>query len=91
MANDLVPVHGGLPDLVDRTVPLSQRTAFSAEAAKLPSVRVSRADLATLHRIGDGALSPLEGPMRHEVWERVLDERVIVSGGRRYAWTIPRT
>jgi sulfate adenylyltransferase len=27
--------------------------------------------------------------MRHEVWERVLDERVIVSGGRRYAWTIP--
>ena len=89
MTRDLVPVHGGLDELVDRTVPLSQRKEFLAEAAGLPSVRVARADLATLHRIGDGALSPLEGPMRRETWERVLEERVIVSRGKRYAWTIP--
>jgi sulfate adenylyltransferase len=89
MTRDLVPVHGGLDELVDRGVPLAGRKALAAEAAKLPSLRVSRADLATLYRIGDGALSPLEGPMREEVWNRVLDERVILSRGKRYAWTIP--
>ncbi len=86
---DLVPVHGGLDAPVDRTVPLSQRKAFLAEAAGLPAVRVSRADLSTLYRIGDGALSPLEGPMDEETWNRVLDEQVILRDGRRYAWTIP--
>ena len=35
------------------------------------------------------ALSPLEGPMKQEVWDRVLDESVILHGGERYAWTIP--
>jgi sulfate adenylyltransferase len=89
MTRDLVPVHGGLDELVDRTVPLSQRKELLAEAAGLPSVRVTRADQAMLHRIGDGALSPLEGPMRAEAWNRVLDERVILSRGKRYAWTIP--
>jgi sulfate adenylyltransferase len=89
MTRDLVPVHGGLDELVDRTVPLSQRKDLLAEAAGLPSVRVTRADQAMLHRIGDGALSPLEGPMGAEAWSRVLDERVILSRGKRYAWTIP--
>ena len=89
MTRDLVPVHGGLDDLVDRTVPLSKRKDLFAEAAALPSMRVARADQAMLHRIGDGALSPLDGPMRAEVWNRVLDERVILSRGKRYAWTIP--
>jgi sulfate adenylyltransferase len=89
MTADLVPVHGGLADLVDRSVPLSERKALAAEAARLPALRVSRADLATLYRIGDGGLSPLEGPMGEAVWNRVLDERVIVSRGRRFAWTIP--
>jgi len=89
MTRDLVPVHGGLDDLVDRTVPLSKRKDLVAEAAALPSVRVSRADQAMLYRIGDGALSPLEGPMGAEAWNRVLDERVILSRGKRYAWTIP--
>jgi sulfate adenylyltransferase len=89
MTRDLVPVHGGLDDLVDRTVPLSKRKDLVAEAAALPSVRVTRADQAMLYRIGDGALSPLEGPMGAEVWNRVLDERVILSRGKRYAWTIP--
>jgi sulfate adenylyltransferase len=86
---DLVPVHGGLDELVDRTVPLSGRKALTEEAEKLPSARVPRADLAMVYRIGDGALSPLEGPMGAEVWNRVLDEQVILSRGKRYAWTIP--
>ena len=87
-AGDLVPVHGG-GALVDRIVPLSRRARFLAEAESLPSLRVSRADLSTIHRIADGALSPLIGPMREEVYHRVLDERRILVGGRPYAWTIP--
>ena len=87
-ASDLVPVHGGGP-LVDRVVPLSRRAAFLAEAETLPSLRVSRADLSTVHRIADGALSPLFGPMREDVYHRVLDERRILVDGRPYAWTIP--
>ncbi|MBW2693133.1 MAG: sulfate adenylyltransferase [Deltaproteobacteria bacterium] len=88
-AADLVPVHGGLDDLVDRRVPLGQRSQFVKEAESLPSVRVTRADLSTVYRISDGALSPMEGPMRADVWNRVLDEKCIEVGGRRFAWGIP--
>jgi sulfate adenylyltransferase len=86
---DLVPVHGGLEGPVDRTVPLSRRREFLAEAARLPAIRVSTADLSTVYRIADGTLSPLEGPMGEEAWHRALDEHVVLSRGGRYAWTIP--
>jgi len=86
---DLVPVHGGLDAPVDRIVPLSRRSALQAEAAGLPRVVVNAADRSTVHRIADGALSPLEGPMKQEVYDRVLDESVILQDGKRYAWTIP--
>ena len=88
---DLVPVHGGLAEPVDRVVALSGRKALLAEAARLPVIRVARADLSTVHRIADGTLSPLEGPMGAEAWHRVLDEGVVLSGPaqRRYAWGIP--
>ncbi len=87
--SDLVPVHGGLSEPVDRIVPLKQRKAFLEETAGLPTMRVSSADQATVHRLADGALSPLEGPMKRDAFQRVLDERVVLSGGGRYAWTIP--
>jgi sulfate adenylyltransferase len=86
---DLVPVHGGLDEPVDRIVPLKQRSSFLAEAGSMPSIRVTAADLSSVHRIADGALSPLTGPMKKEAFDRVLDERVILSKGGRYAWTIP--
>jgi sulfate adenylyltransferase len=86
---DLVPAHGGLDELVDRIVPLKDRKAFQAEAGGLPAIRVSSADLATVYRLADGALSPLAGPMKREAFERVLEERVVISNGARYAWTIP--
>ncbi len=86
---DLVPVHGGLDEPVDRVVPLSQRSAFLAEAGRMPTVRVSRADLSTVYRFSDGGLSPLEGPMDGATWHAVLSERCIQRGGRKYAWTIP--
>ncbi len=86
---DLVPVHGGLDEPVDCTVALSERKELLREAAGLKSVRVARADLSTIYRIGDGGLSPLTGPLRAEEYRRVLDERVVLSRGGRYAWTIP--
>ena len=35
---DLVPVHGGLPEPVDRTISLKERKRFLAEAEGLPQV-----------------------------------------------------
>ncbi|MFP6563995.1 MAG: sulfate adenylyltransferase [Myxococcota bacterium] len=88
-SEDLVPVHGGLEALVDRRIPLSSRAAFLAEAAGLPTLGVTNADLSTVHRIADGSLSPIEGPMDEATWHEVLDRASIERGGRRYAWTIP--
>jgi sulfate adenylyltransferase len=82
MMSDLIRPHGGLTEPIDRTVP-------KVDAAGLPKIPVSAADLSTLYRIGDGGLSPLAGPMTRLEWDRVLDEEVIVRGGTKYAWTIP--
>lgn len=86
---DLVPAHGGLTRPVCRTVPANEVPAFLQEAARLPRVPVSDADLSTVYRFGDGALSPLTGPMDSATYECVLDHGYIVHGGARYAWTIP--
>src|SRR5690349_4437619 len=84
-----LPPHGGLLEPVCRTVPADEIPAFQAEAAKLPKVPVPDADLSTVYRFGDGALSPLTGPMNSAVYNKVLDEAHIVYGGKKYAWTIP--
>ena len=86
---DLVPVHGGLEVPVFRTVPLSRRRQFLAEAAELPRIELSRADVSTVYRIADGTLSPLTGPMDEETWHYVLDHDALDFGFRRYAWTAP--
>lgn len=86
---DLVPPHGGLSEPVCCTVPAGDIENFRSEASKLPKVPVSAADLSTVYRLGDGTLSPLTGPMTSEVYNRVLDEAVIESNGKKYAWTIP--
>ena len=52
----LVPVHGGLAEPVNRTLPFSQRKALLAEAASLPSIRVTDADLSAVYRYADGTL-----------------------------------
>jgi sulfate adenylyltransferase len=86
---DLIPPHGGLTEPVCRTVPEAEIAAFKAEAATLPQVPVSAADLSSVYRFGDGTLSPLTGPMNSETYHRVLDESVIIHHGNKYAWTIP--
>ncbi len=88
-SSDLVPVHGGLAEPVDRVVSLKHRTAFLQQAEGLPVLRVTAADLSTVYRLADGGLSPLEGPMSEEVWNRVLDEQRILVAGKPYAWAIP--
>lgn len=86
---DLVPVHGGLDAPVSRTVPLSRRKQFLAEAAQFPKVELTRADLSTVYRIADGTLSPITGPMDEETWHYVLDHDAIDYGYRHWAWTAP--
>jgi len=86
---DLITPHGGLSEPVCRTVPADEIDSFNADAAGLPKVPVSSADLSTVYRIADGTLSPLTGPMTQAVYDRVLDESVIENNGRLYAWTIP--
>ncbi len=85
----LLPPHGGLTEPVCRTVAADAIDDFLANAKTLPQVPVSDADLSTVFRLGDGALSPLTGPMDSAAYHRVLDESVIEHDGKRYAWTIP--
>ncbi|MBW3623428.1 MAG: sulfate adenylyltransferase [Armatimonadetes bacterium] len=83
----LIPPHGGV--LVNRTVTGSDAEALKREAEGLVKVPVSDADLSSVYRFGDGALSPLTGPMDSATYNRVLDESVIDYNGQLYAWTIP--
>src|SRR3984893_17754494 len=86
---DLPPPHGGLQEPVNCTVTAQEIDGFKAEAAGLAKVPVSDADLSAVYRFGDGALSPLAGPMDRATYNRVLDDSVIEHGGKLYAWTIP--
>ena len=86
---DLIPPHGGLKEPVNCTVASDEIGRFQADAAGLAKVPVSDADLSTVYRFGDGALSPLIGPMNSAVYNRVLDESVVEHEGKLYAWTIP--
>lgn len=87
--SDLVPAHGGYAEPLSCTVPEAERAAFLAAAEKMVRVPVSDADLSTVYRFGDGALTPLTGPMDSATFHRVLDEMVIEREGRKYAWSIP--
>jgi sulfate adenylyltransferase len=86
---DLVGVHGGLKEPVNRTVPAGEVDSFKAKAATLTKVPVSDADLSTVYRFGDGALSPLIGPMDSATYNQVLEKGFIIHEGEKYAWTIP--
>jgi sulfate adenylyltransferase len=87
--SDLIPYHGGVKAPSACAVDPGEAAELRISAAKLPRISVSDADLSTVYRFGDGALTPLAGPMTREVYDRVLEEGVIVHGGKGYAWTIP--
>ena len=86
--SDLIAPHGG-GALVSRTVASEEIGEFRKEADTLAAVPVSDADLSTIYRFGDGALTPLVGPMDSESWDHVLDDECIVVDGEPFAWTIP--
>ncbi len=86
---DLIAPHGGLTEPVCCTVGKDEIESFKAQAAALPKVPVSAADLSAVYRFGDGTLSPLAGPMNSEAYNRVLDESIVIHNGKKYAWTIP--
>ena len=86
---DLVPVHGGIDAPVSRTVLPAQREQFLVEAASLPRIALTPADLSTVYRIADGTLSPLTGPMHELTWHHVLDHEALEVDAGRYAWTAP--
>lgn len=83
--NRISPVHGGLPQPVSRVSSKPDLPAWS----KLPSIDVSENDRTTLYRIGDGTLSPLEGPMSEKDYRSVLEKGAIVRSGKSWAWSIP--
>ena len=79
----LIPPHGGV--LVHRTVTGEAADALRDEAKNLVKVPVSDADLSSVYRFGDGALSPLTGPMDFATYNRVFEESVIEHDGQLYA------
>jgi sulfate adenylyltransferase len=86
-ATRISPVHGGLSRPVNRIEP-RERVQWAAWRA-LDSIDVTEVDRTTLYRIGDGTLSPLQGPMGEADYRSVLERGVLERGGRRWAWTIP--
>ncbi|WP_437201631.1 sulfate adenylyltransferase [Planctomicrobium sp. SH664] len=86
---ELLPPHGGLSEPVCCTVSEKDAAAFKQEAAGLKQVPVSSADVSSVYRFADGTLSPLTGPMDRKTYDRVLEESVVESNGKKYAWTIP--
>jgi sulfate adenylyltransferase len=87
--SDLIPPHGGLAEPMNRTVPAAREAEFRHEAAALPALQVSDADLSSVYRIGDGGLSPLTGPMVKAVYDQVLRDVNLTRNGKKYAWSIP--
>lgn len=87
--SDLISVHGGLAEPLDLQIPQAEQGDALARAAEMRKIPVSDADLSTVYRFGDGALSPLTGPMDAKTYDAVLEDSVIENDGRPYAWTIP--
>jgi sulfate adenylyltransferase len=84
-----LPPHGGVAELTKCLVSEEKAAELKAAAADYPTITVSSADVSTVHRFGDGALTPLEGPMVSSAYNLVLDEARIEVNGESYAWGIP--
>ncbi len=78
------PIHGGLSAPVNCIA-----TESGADWASLPKIDVNETDLTTLHRIADGTLSPLTGPMNQADYETTLERAAIERDGKLWAWGIP--
>ena len=84
--NDVIAPHGG--SLVDRTVPVEERQERLREAAELPKVFLGPRTISDLQMISTGVFSPLEGFMRKEDYESVVEDMRLTDG---LAWSLPVT
>ncbi|MEQ8822576.1 MAG: adenylyl-sulfate kinase [Sumerlaeia bacterium] len=84
-----IPPHGGVSELTTCAVSSAEAQSLATAHASAPKIVVTGADLSTVRRFGDGALTPLTGPMTKAVFDRVLDDMVIENNGKLYAWSIP--
>jgi sulfate adenylyltransferase len=82
----VIEAHGGF--LINRIIPADRREDFLARLRDMQKYRLSEGDVSVFHRIADGTLSPLEGPMKGEEFYKVLDEEYIERNGARLACTI---
>jgi sulfate adenylyltransferase len=87
MVNGSYAAHGG-NGLINRIVPEVERGNLKKRCCN-KTYTISDADLSVFYRIADGVLSPLEGPMNSEEFNRVLDSEQIIRRNKIYAWTIP--
>ena len=78
--------HGGA--LVSASLSEEQAREARAEAKDLPRVVLSPSELNDLELIANGAFSPLDGFMRKDDYERVVDQMRLANG---LVWTIPVT
>jgi sulfate adenylyltransferase len=83
-ATDLIAPYGGR--LVDRVVDPAEVEGLRAEAARLPRIQLSSRVATDLYLLAVGALSPLEGFMDREQYDRVLDDMRLPIG---LPWSIP--
>ncbi len=81
----LIEPHGGT--LINRFA--NDPAALRGEAANLTAVPLTAGDVSFVHRVADGTLSPLTGPMNEDVFNHVLDTWTIEHNGQKLAWTIP--
>jgi len=84
-----LPPHGGVTKPLTNMVAPADVASARQAAASYPTIRVTDADLSTVRRFGDGAMTPLNGPMTSAAFNRVLDEARIEYNGKSYAWGIP--
>ena len=82
----MITPHGGT--LVSRIVPKDERSAFREYAASLPVFDLNARESSDLLLIAIGAMSPLEGFMRRDQYESVLDRMRLPSG---LPWSLPVT
>ncbi|HEX5132924.1 MAG TPA: sulfate adenylyltransferase [Candidatus Krumholzibacteria bacterium] len=82
----MIQPHGGT--LVSRIAPPEQRDALRTRAAGLPTIDMNAREASDLLLIAIGAMSPLEGFMRREEYDAVLDGMRLPGG---LPWSLPVT
>lgn len=78
--------HGGR--LINRVVKEKERESLIEKAFNLKEIHLKKREVSDLEMIATGAFSPLEGFMKKEDYESVLEVKRLSNG---LAWTIPVT